>query len=61
MEWINIRADMAKYFIQDVRGFTSPEAILNLCSNSQELYVGPIDWHWGSDAEINVKLELPEN
>ncbi|MHC2574975.1 hypothetical protein [Rhizobium leguminosarum] len=66
MEWINISDAVTKYFgdatMVDgvgplVRGI-SPEYLLTLSTDSKELYIGPIDWTWGSDdTQINGKLD----
>jgi len=48
MEWETVRTNAAQYFGFDqlVRGF-GPNDILNLSTDSQALYVGPMDWSWG--------------
>ena len=60
MDWQQLREATAQYFCfgKLVRGF-GPEEIQNLLSpspNIKELYIGPIDWTWGSGAEIDAKL-----
>jgi len=62
MEWEKFKDDMARYFSNPklVRGFEGPDPndILNMSSDSQMLYLGPIDWTWGKDdKDIQNKLE----
>jgi hypothetical protein len=57
MEWTTIRNNTAQYFGQLVRGFTGPNYILSLSTNSSDLYVGPIDWAWGTDVDIANALD----
>lgn len=58
MEWETVRTTAAQYFGFDqlVRGF-GPNDILNLSTDSQALYVGPMDWSWGTDEHIASQLE----
>lgn len=59
MEWSGVRKNTANYFgdTKLVRGM-GPDDVLELSTDSKALYVGPIDWTWGStDQEIAVKLK----
>ncbi|MBY5475292.1 hypothetical protein HFO86_34680 [Rhizobium leguminosarum] len=67
MDWPSIRQAAAEYFGDNdvfaggigrlVRGI-GPEEVLGLSTNSQALYLGPIDWTWGADdKQIDTKLK----
>jgi len=64
MEWETVRSSAAQYFGALVPGSKpddprnlSPDNVLKLSTESEVLYVGPIDWTWGTDQEIATTLD----
>jgi hypothetical protein len=57
MKWEELRPLIAKDFCDSrlVRDFRTDD-ILKITSDSQKLFLGPIDWTWGSDQDIQNNL-----
>ncbi len=57
MDWPVLSRSMAEYFSELTRKEFTPDSVLELFTDSEALYLGPIDWVWGTEAEISNKLD----